>query len=190
MAIREGLLALLSEEPKHGYQLKSEFEARTATAWPLNVGQVYTTLDRLERDGLVSSSSEADQPGERRRRYQLTGAGRRAQAAWFLAASGPEAPPRDHLVMKVLLAVHIAGVDPMEVIQVQRATRVEHLQHLRRRQRSANDQDLSARLVADALAARVESEIRWLDLCEERLAQQARASTGPPVTGRPRRLPR
>jgi DNA-binding PadR family transcriptional regulator len=58
MSIRHGLLALLEEGPRYGYQLKSEFESRTGSTWPLNVGQVYTTLGRLERDGLVSPAGE------------------------------------------------------------------------------------------------------------------------------------
>ncbi len=54
MSVRHSLLALLEEGPRYGYQLRSEFEHRTAAAWPLNVGQVYSTLARLERDGLVT----------------------------------------------------------------------------------------------------------------------------------------
>ncbi|CUU53592.1 Virulence activator alpha C-term [Parafrankia irregularis] len=53
MSVRNGLLALLAERPMYGYQLRAEFEARTGSTWPLNIGQVYTTLRRLERDGLV-----------------------------------------------------------------------------------------------------------------------------------------
>lgn len=181
MAVREGLLALLSERPKYGYQLKAEFEARTGAVWPLNVGQVYTTLDRLERDGFVASLDDADEAAERRRRYQLTTAGRQAQEAWFAASAGSDVPPRDGLVMKVLLAVHIVGIDAMEVIRGQRTARVERLQVLRRRQReavAAGSDGLSERLVADALTIRLESEVRWLDLCEERLVQHGRTVSG------------
>lgn len=177
MAIREGLLALLSERPKYGYQLKAEFEARTGAAWPLNVGQVYTTLDRLERDGFVSSVAETGGEAERRRRYQLTDAGRDAQEGWFAASAGSDVPPRDDLVMKVLLAVHVDGIDALAVVRVQRTARVERLQVQRRRQREAGADGLSERLVADALAIRLESEVRWLDLCEERLAQEGRTAS-------------
>src|SRR6202012_3215532 len=58
MSVRHALLALLSEGPKYGLQLRQEFVARTGEVWPLNVGQVYTTLQRLERDGLVESVGE------------------------------------------------------------------------------------------------------------------------------------
>ncbi|MDQ6696197.1 MAG: PadR family transcriptional regulator [Actinomycetota bacterium] len=180
MAIREGLLALLSEQPKYGYQLKAEFEARTGAVWPLNVGQVYTTLDRLERDGFVVGAQEADPEPQRRRRYQLTASGRHAQESWFAASTASEVPPRDGLVMKVLLAVHITGIDAMAVIRVQRTARVERLQVQRRRQRdaaAAGSDGLGERLVADALAIHLESEVRWLDLCEERLVQDGRAAS-------------
>lgn len=180
MAIREGLLALLSERPKYGYQLKAEFEARTGAVWPLNVGQVYTTLDRLERDGLVASVEEGDSEPQRRQRYQLTASGRHEQESWFAASAGSDVPPRDGLVMKVLLAVHIVGIDAMAVIRVQRTARVERLQVQRRRQReaaAAGSDGLGERLVADALAIRLESEVRWLDLCEERLVQDGRTAS-------------
>ena len=65
MPVREGLLALLADGPRNGYQLKVDFEAATGGVWPLNFGQVYTTLDRLARDGLVSRAEpNGDEPNE------------------------------------------------------------------------------------------------------------------------------
>ena len=74
MVIRHALLALLSEGPKHGFQLAQEFEARTGEVWPLNTGQVYTTLQRLERDELVESDDTVENGAQNR--YRLTEAGR------------------------------------------------------------------------------------------------------------------
>ncbi len=73
MSIRHALLALLSEGPKYGLQLRQEFEARTGEVWPLNVGQVYTTLQRLERDGLVESDGEEEGP---QKGFRITAEGR------------------------------------------------------------------------------------------------------------------
>ena len=73
MSVRHALLALLSEGPKYGMQLKEEYEGATGDAWPLNVGQVYTTLQRLERDGLVESNDAGDD--ERQRDYRITARG-------------------------------------------------------------------------------------------------------------------
>ena len=77
MSVRHALLALLSEGPKYGLQLRQEFEARTGEVWPLNVGQVYTTLQRLERDGLVTSDDGDDGP---QKGYRITERRRRRAA--------------------------------------------------------------------------------------------------------------
>jgi DNA-binding PadR family transcriptional regulator len=178
MSIREGLLALLSSEPKYGYQLKSEFEEHTGGVWPLNVGQVYTTLDRLQRDELVIPGS-ADAEG--RTSYAITKAGRKEMTAWFTGTEPDTAPPRDELMLKVLLAMVTPGVNAVEVIDAQRAGLMTVLRNHRRGRTSASDPDddsddaLLASLLFDALMARTEAELRWLDLCEERLrARSAR----------------
>src|SRR4051794_29177789 len=80
MSIRHGLLALLSRGPRYGYQLRVEFEASTGATWPLNIGQVYTTLARMERDGLVEPGG-ADEQG--RAVYTVTEAGRAELGRWF-----------------------------------------------------------------------------------------------------------
>jgi DNA-binding PadR family transcriptional regulator len=176
MSVREGLLALLAEAPKHGYQLKQEFEATTAGIWPLNIGQVYTTLDRLERDGLVAhTGTEA----EGRKQYRLTDTGRIELEDWF-SIPPDGAPQRDSLIIKVLVALHTSGVDARDVIDTQRTALQTILQQHRRAQRKAlsalegpnvesDSDDLSAVLLFDALVSRVESDLRWLDVCEERL---------------------
>ena len=81
MSIRHALLALLSEGPKYGLQLREEFEANTGQVWPLNVGQVYTTLQRLERDGFVASEGDEDTP---QKGYRITEEGRDELDVWLL----------------------------------------------------------------------------------------------------------
>jgi DNA-binding PadR family transcriptional regulator len=179
MSIREGLLALLASEPKYGYQLKSEFEEHTGGVWPLNVGQVYTTLDRLQRDEMVLPGL-ADAEG--RTSYAITKAGRKELTAWFTSAHDT-APPRDELMIKVLLAMVTPGVDAADVIDAQRAGLMSVLRtHRRRLQQleaapALDDVDdardhLTATLLFDALVARVEAELRWLEVCEERLRDE------------------
>ena len=102
MAVREGLLSLLAEGPRRGNQLKTGFEAATGGVWPLNVGQVYTTLDRLERDGLVAVRESDGQ-----KTYELTPAGGAALGEWWQAVPADEPPPRDELMLKVLMAVEV-----------------------------------------------------------------------------------
>ena len=107
MSVPHALLALLTEGPKYGLRLQNEFEARTGEVWPLNVGQVYTTLQRLERDGLVETD---DGEGERsRKRYRITSPGERALAEWLRTPPELEPPPRDELVIKVLVALQVPG---------------------------------------------------------------------------------
>src|SRR5256714_2194752 len=100
MSVRHALLALLSEGPKYGLQLRQEFEARTGEVWPLNVGQVYTTLQRLERDGLVASDGDDDGP---QKGYRITGDGRVELLDWLQSPPAETQPPRDELLIKVLV---------------------------------------------------------------------------------------
>lgn len=168
MAVREGLLALLRDGPRHGYQLKSHFEAVTGGIWPLNVGQVYTTLDRLERDGLVVV---AERDGQKT--YTITPSGVLALGEWWETVPLDEPPPRDELMLKVLIAIEHGRDHALGVITHQRTALLTLLQQ-RRRSRPPRGRDvraLAADLVTDALVVRAEADLRWLDLCEARLAE-------------------
>ena len=113
MSVRHALLALLSEGPKYGMRLRQEFEAGTGEVWPLNVGQVYMTLQRLERDGLVASDGEGAAGPQRT--YRLTGEGRAELRSWLGPPPDSDVPPRDELVIKVLVAMRVPGVDVLWV---------------------------------------------------------------------------
>ena len=173
MAVREGLLALLDEGPRYGYQLKTEFEGATGGVWPLNVGQVYTTLDRLERDGLVVTAEHEGQKS-----YAITAAGREELGAWWEAVPVDDPPPRDELMLKVLMAIEHGPKHALEVLTRQRTALLTLLQLRRRDGREKTgrngDSDLAQRLVADALIVRAEADLRWLDLCESRLLDAAK----------------
>ena len=175
MSVRHALLALLSEGPKYGLQLRQEFEADTGEVWPLNVGQVYTTLQRLERDGLVESD-EADVDGPQKR-FRITPSGRDELDGWLRMPPDLSSPPRDELVIKVLVALRVSGVDVREVIQVHRRYLVQLMQQWTHLKEDLADQDLGFALVVDAELFRLDSVIRWLDAAEGRLK---RASTEPP----------
>ncbi|MET8699922.1 PadR family transcriptional regulator [Kitasatospora sp. NPDC058032] len=183
MSIRHGLLALLDQGPRYGYQLRTEFEARTGATWPLNVGQVYTTLARLERDGLVAPAGE-DEEGHQF--YAATDAGRAELRAWFDTPVPRTNPPRDELAIKLAMAVTVPGVDVPAVVQGQRRHSIKALQDYTRlkaralageaRPGGAEEQpgsDLAWLLVLEQLIFQTEAEVRWLDHCETRLAQRA-----------------
>jgi DNA-binding PadR family transcriptional regulator len=164
MSIRHALLALLSEGPKYGHQLRQEFEDRTGEVWPLNVGQVYTTLQRLERDGLIESdAAEADSP---QKDYRITDAGETELAQWLHTPPDLSLPPRDELVIKVLVALRMPGVDVHEVIQVHRRYLVELMQQWTHLKEDEAGFDLSFALVVDAELFRLDSVVRWLDTAD------------------------
>jgi DNA-binding PadR family transcriptional regulator len=171
MAVREGLLALLDDGRRHGYQLKTEFEHVTGGVWPLNVGQVYTTLERLERDGLVTVAEDNGQKS-----YELTAAGREELGAWWETVPVDDPPPRDELMLKMLMAIDHGPEHALDVLTRHRTALLALLQLRRRHGRSsaAGHDDLAATLVADALVVRAEADLRWLDLCESRLIAAAR----------------
>lgn len=162
MSVRHGLLALLSRGPRHGYQLRLEFEASTGGTWPLNIGQVYTTLSRAERDGLVEPG-ESDEQG--RVAYTITAAGQAELARWFGTPVVQSDRPRDELVIKLAMAVAAKQVDVAEVIRRQRTATMRALQELTRAKRAATE-SAAQRLVLDSMIFQAEAEQRWLDHCE------------------------
>lgn len=164
MSIRESLLALLAEGPTHGFALKKAFEARTGGMWPLNVGQVYTTLGRLVRDGAVAELPGSD---DGQKRYEITDAGRAELADWYATPRERAVPDRDDVVIKVVMALADPAVDTLSVIDEQRQVTMAALQQLTRRKARLAPDDLGARMAHDAAAAAIEAELRWLDHCEE-----------------------
>ncbi|MBV9794610.1 MAG: helix-turn-helix transcriptional regulator [Actinobacteria bacterium] len=171
MSVRHALLALLSEGPKYGLQLREEFEARTGEVWPLNVGQVYTTLQRLERDGLVESDGSGDEGPQKG--FQITGAGSAELAGWLHTPPDLSSPPRDELVMKVLVATQVPGVDVREVIQAHRRYLVQLMQQWTRIKEEEAGDDLNLALVVDAELFRLDAVVRWLDAADGRLKRAA-----------------
>lgn len=205
MSIRHAMLALLSEGPKYGLRLREEFEARTGDIWPLNAGQVYTTLQRLERDGLIapapppasaststststsspSSSSRAgagdDDDDGTQKLYIITGEGAAELARWLRTPPDLSSPPRDELVMKILVALRVPGTDVRDVIQAHRRYLVELMQQWTRIKEDDAGEDLSMSLAVDAELFRLDSVVRWLDAAEARIR---RAAAEGPATSR------
>jgi DNA-binding PadR family transcriptional regulator len=183
MSVRQGLLALLEQGPMYGYQLRAEFETRTGSTWPLNVGQVYTTLSRLERDGMVEPAGEDD---DGHAVYRITAAGRAEVAQWFSTPVRRTSPPRDELAIKLAMAVTVPGVDVRAVVQGQRTATIRALQdytRLKAGARTDQPHELAWLLVLDSLVFAAEAEVRRLDHCEARLARAAaeRADAAPPL---------
>lgn len=183
MSVRQSLLAILDQGACYGYQLRSEFDRRTGSTWPLNVGQIYNTLDRLERDGLVE---KAEMDGEGQIYYRITDAGSWEVAKWLgspVVRAG--AATRDELAIKLAIAVTLPGVDIARVIQVQRTASLRTLQELTRTKNTSaepeSSEELAWMLVIDSLIFTAEAEVRWLDHSETRLAGAAAAGFAAPL---------
>jgi DNA-binding PadR family transcriptional regulator len=177
MSVRLSLLALLDQGPRYGGQLRSEFETRTGGVWPLNVGQVYTTLSRLERDGLVESTGEDDSGHVI---YRITRTGSAEVAAWFATPVDRVAPARDELAIKLAFAVTVPGLDVSRIVNRQRAATVGALQDYTRLKDQLMDDpaELPWLLVLDSLVFAAEAEVRWLDHIESRVRRAAAQREG------------
>lgn len=195
MSIKLGIMALLTADPMYGYQLRQEFESRTGGTWPLNIGQVYTTIGRLVRDGLIEpvaqgdtgSEGEAEGGGAETERYRLTLQGRESVEEWWSTPVLRSTPARDELTIKLALAVTVPGVDVAHIVQVQRSETMNSLHDYTQLKIQTDralreggpvpdgSHDLAWSLLLDNLIFTAEAEVRWLDHVEGRLANAARS---------------
>ena len=189
MSIRHSLLLLLAQGPCYGYQLRSEFDRRTGSTWPLNVGQIYNPLDRLVRDELVTKTSPPEEPESEetpQTYYAITDAGEREAERWLLTPLHSYSTSRDELAVKVAIAVTLPGVDVHTLIKRQRQATQGAIDTLSlaadAREPAADASEFAQHLVSDSLHSRAEAELRWLDHVEAAVIE-ARAD------GRVRALP-
>lgn len=196
MSVRQSLLAILDQGPCYGYQLRAEFDRRTGSTWPLNVGQIYNTLERLERDGLVAKG-DVDEQGHVY--YEITDAGRLEVRDWLDSPAAGGSGTRDELVIKLAIASTLPGVDVAQVIRSQRRASLAQLQDLGPLGCTGADaespEELARSLIVDSMIVSIEARLRWLDLAEQRLssrpalASALALSTERPKRGRPAKLP-
>jgi DNA-binding PadR family transcriptional regulator len=180
MSVRQSLLA--------------EFDRRTGSTWPLNVGQIYNTLDRLERDGLVEKG-DVDEHGHVY--WEITDAGSAEVRDWLASPVQRAQGTRDELAIKLAVAATLPGVDVADIIQTQRRASLVQLQELNRAKYAGANPDgpeeLAWSLVVDSMIFSAEAEVRWLDHSEQRLAlhphhaMALELSTDKPKRGRPAR---
>jgi DNA-binding PadR family transcriptional regulator len=183
VSVRLSLLAILDQGPCYGYQLRTEFDRRTGSTWPINVGQIYNTLDRLERDKLIS---KLDGGAEQQNTYfEITDAGHREVETWLRSPVVRSTAARDELAIKLAIAVTLPGVDIAQVIQVQRTSTLETLQDLTRTKNTTDNpesaEELAWLLVVDSMIFAAEAEVRWLDHSETRLARAVAAGVATPI---------
>lgn len=188
--IQRALLALLRQQPRHGYELRNRFTAALGGHWALNSGQIYSSLERLARDGLVAAVSVEKGGGPERRIWALTERGAAELAAWLQAPVPRDDRLRDELYLKLVLAVLTAAERPDAVIQAQRRQLFRELHDLTVRRNALDpDRELARILLLDSAILHTEAELRWLDMVEARL-DHLRAQPPPAPAPRPRGRPR
>ncbi|TQK19039.1 PadR family transcriptional regulator [Microbacterium sp. SLBN-154] len=186
MSAPQSLLAILDQGPCYGYQLRAEHERRTGADQPLNVGQIYRTLERLERDGLVMRG-EPDAQGHIY--WSITPAGSDAVAEWFGAAAARTRAGREDVAAKVALAASLPGVDVDGVLTTQRRSSAAELTRVHEELSAAERAGTLGRsLVLAARRDALEAEMRWLDHAAAVLARHPDHSLAVALeTQRPRR---
>jgi len=167
-------LALLSKQPTHGYDLLQTYEELFSTVLPpLNAGQIYTTLSRLERDGLVRKYAVEQVGKPDKLIYELTGAGQQVLSEWFAAPiTGPRI--KDNFFIK-LISAHMSGLaDAQALIDSQRRQYLQNLHDLNNMvlQKEISDDPNKFLLIQGAIL-HLKADIAWLDLCEEELGRLA-----------------
>ncbi len=169
-AVKYGLLGLLASKARHGYDLKSEFEELLGGSWQLNIGQVYTTLARLERDGFVQCELVPQDLVPDRKVYEITDAGRDELDRWLAVPANGPVRLKDELFVKVLVQSLVRSGGARHLIARQRR---EHLETLGELAALSADEDLNptTRLIVEGAMLHVEADLQWLDLCEERLGR-------------------
>lgn len=172
MSVKHSLLTILSQEPKAGYDLRSEFEKRTGGTWPLNISQIYSTLQRLERDGLVVSTQAAQQDATL---WRITDEGLHEVTSWWYSATPRSTPHREETSIKVTLAITSQSIDTKAVIGAQRNETLKALRDYTRLKHqlgpasALSSEDLAWSLLLDSYIFTLESELRWLDHVEARI---------------------
>jgi DNA-binding PadR family transcriptional regulator len=200
MPIQHAVLALLGDEPSHGYELKSAFEAAVGPQWgPLNIGHLYQVLDRLSRDGMVTSTRVEQSIKPDRVVYEITSAGRAELAEWMAAATPRTSGFRDDFFLKMVAAAHARSADVLtDVLRAQRTYLLQELRNLEQLRRERADDILVALLLATA-ARHVGADLAFLDdveatllgddgaglaaFAERLLARRPRRGTAPPAAG-------
>jgi DNA-binding PadR family transcriptional regulator len=165
MSLKHSILAVLSIGDCHGYQIRQEIESRTGQTWQINIGQIYSTLDRLERDQLIVADG-ANSEGQIR--YSITKAGKAEAIEWLRAPVTQTTQIRHELAIKLALAVTLPGVDTELILQSQRIATLQNLQTLTTAKMNASESpsDLAWLLILDSQLFALEAELRWLDHVE------------------------
>jgi DNA-binding PadR family transcriptional regulator len=176
MSVRHAILGLLVDGPLHGYEIRSLYEKELVPSSRLNIGQVYTTLERLVRDGLVKPARVAQADRADKKLYELTAGGRRIVEDWLRTPTTPDPDLRNEAFLKLMLARRLKGIDALDVLRVERRAGFERLHELTQARAGAAraGSELEAALLLDLGVLRLEAFMKWLERCEETIRQEGR----------------
>ncbi len=193
MSVRHAVLGLLAQRPRHGYELRAAFEAVVGGEenWDVKPAQIYTTLSRMEKAGLIAEQSVEQDAGPEKRIYGLTPAGYQTLQEWFTEGTEPD-HQRDEFFIKLMLGLVSGAADPYQLIQIQRTHLFTEL-HGVTTQRTHLDRtkELARVLLLDKVAMHLEADLRWLDMTEARLDEIKRQPLPEPEAkprGRPKKI--
>jgi DNA-binding PadR family transcriptional regulator len=193
MSVRHAVLGLLAQRPRHGYELRAAFQAVAGGEenWDVKPAQIYTTLARLEQNGLVAKDSVEQDAGPEKRIYAITLAGRKTLKEWFACGIEPE-HQHDEFFLKLMIGLVSGGPDPYRLIQNQRAHLFQELHDItEHRSHSDPSKELAKILLLDKVVMHLEADLRWLDMIEARLDEIRRQPLPEPETkprGRPKKI--
>jgi DNA-binding PadR family transcriptional regulator len=172
--VRLPLLALLARGPAHGYELKQALEKLLGSAYPQpNVGQIYVTLNRLQKSGLIEGEDVAQSTRPNKRIYRLTGAGREALDGWFEEPTD-EPRVRDEFFMKLALAPETGAADPIALINKQRRHYLNAMRDLSKLAAAEDRDNRIAQLLIEGAMLHLQADLDWLERCQEELEEEQR----------------
>jgi len=192
MSVRNAILGLLAQQPRHGYELRAAFEALVGgdAVWDVKPAQIYTTLARLQEAGLIEQDSIEQDGGPEKIIYSLTPDGSRELSEWFSAGIAAD-HQRDEFFVKLMVSLYNDQADPYQVIRAQRKRLYQDLHDLTRRRNGIDARrELAQIFLLDKSIMHLEADLRWLDLLEARLDDIRRQPLPqPPIRrrGRPKK---
>jgi DNA-binding PadR family transcriptional regulator len=179
VSVSHTLLGLLETGPRHGYDLKREYDARFSRARPLKYGQIYATLARLQRDRLVMLDAEEAGRGPDRKRYVITEEGATELGRWLSETERPEPYLHSTLFAKVVLAL-LLDHDAQSFLDAQKARHMQRMRELTELKRTG---DVVDQLLADNALFHLEADLRWIELTAARLGKLKAALRSPGEAG-------
>jgi DNA-binding PadR family transcriptional regulator len=176
LSFKYAILGLLAEGPLHGYELKALYDEELVPSAKLNFGQVYPTLDRLQRDGWVDHDVVSQQERPDKKVYALTGGGRGQLKVWLETPTALNLDMRNETFLKLMLARRLKNVEPLEVLKVERRACFARLHDVTqaRARAKAEKEPLQTILLLDLAVLRLEAFMKWLENCDEVLRQEGR----------------